>query len=763
MNQRTPTGGPPRRIEGSRPPDGRYPPVRDPRRAPKRRGSSPLLAGLLYAGLGLLVLVVAAVTFLVISPPTDLMRREIVAQVKAATGRDLQIAGPMSITFYPSAGVSAGDVTLSAPPGMGGDPLLTAESIDVGVALLPLIRQEVVVDRLVLHRPVFALRVDREGRRSWDTAQIEAPHRVRLAQADTGEGGTRLDFSPGTALAGGSESGGERPRQSGGVSLADVRVLDGTVRYSDERTGLGYEIAAIGAEMRIPSIAAPLDAKGSFVWSSEKIDFDVKLTALQDVIEERPAKLALQLTGRPLKLSFDGAVTLNGAPSAEGQIAGDAASLRGLVGWLGTELAPGPGLGAVTAAGNVRVAENAVRLADAKLTLDGATATGTIDVTTGGARPHVRADLAVSGLNIGNFGAGSGARPPSTPDQPSAPATETPAPAAPDSIEDLLDTPQPAPGPQVKGYTKRAGWSTEPFDLRPLGRFDADAKLALNSCSYRNIQLDGSQVSLALKDNVLKATFDDVQLYKGRGKGDVTLDGIGPDPAIGLNLTLSGIAVGPLLKDTADIDWLAGHANIKLALTGHGSSEAAIVQALKGTANVAVKDGALIGYDLGAAMQALADGKVPDFDGSQSDKTEFKELTGTFLIADGIAKNDDLKLTGELLRATGAGTVQLPARSLDYIVRPKILAASDAEAAKENAAGIEVPVHVTGAWSEPEFAPDVGGAINNPGTVEAVKELGKKFKGKKAGEVLEDLFGKKEDGEPSKAERLLQKFLGPKE
>ena len=262
---------------------------------------------------------------------------------------------------------------------------------------------------------------------------------------------------------------------------------------------------------------------------------------------------------------------------------------------------------------------------------------------------------------------------------------------------------------------------------------------------------------------MLKATFVDVQLYKGRGKGDVTLDGIGPEPAIGVNLMLSGIAVGPLLKDTADIDWLAGNANVKLALTGQGSSEAAIVQSLKGTADVAVKDGALVGYDLGAAMKALADGKVPDFDGSQSDKTEFKELTGTFLIADGVAKNDDLKLTGPLLRATGAGTVQLPERSLDYIVRPKIVAASDAEAAKENAAGIEVPVHVTGAWSEPEFAPDIGDAINNPGTVKAVKELGKKFKGKKAGEVLEDLFGKNEDGEPSKAERLLQKFLGPKE
>ena len=349
----------------------------------------------------------------------------------------------------------AGDVTLSAPPGMGGDPLLTADSIDVGVALLPLLRQEVVVDRLVLHQPVFALRVDREGRRSWDTAQIEAPRRVRLAQADTGEGGTRLDFSPGTALAGGAEPGRERPREIGGVSLADVRILDGTVRYSDERTGAGYEIAAIGAEMQIPSIAAPLDAKGSFVWSSEKIDFDAKLTAPQDVLEDRPAKLALQLAGRPLKLSFDGAVTLKGAPSAEGRITGDAASLRELVGWLGTELAPGPGLGAVTAAGNVRVAENALHLADAKLTLDGATATGTIDVTAGGARPHVSADLAVSGLNLGNFGARAPApRPASAPDRADSACARDTCTGRAAIRSRICSSPKPAPGPQVKGYTQ---------------------------------------------------------------------------------------------------------------------------------------------------------------------------------------------------------------------------------------------------------------------------------------------------------------------
>jgi AsmA protein len=134
------------------------------------------------------------------------------------------------------------------------------------------------------------------------------------------------------------------------LSLGDIRIIDGTVRYNDERTGSGYEIGAITAEMRLASIARPLDAKGSFVWSHEKIDFDGKLTSPQDVLEDRPAKLVLNLSGRPLTFGYDGSVALHDAPSAEGAVTGSAASLRTLAQWLGAELAPGPGFGEVSIA-----------------------------------------------------------------------------------------------------------------------------------------------------------------------------------------------------------------------------------------------------------------------------------------------------------------------------------------------------------------------------------------------------------------------------
>ena len=137
----------------------------DRRQVPQPR-SSALSGVLLYGGVALLALGVGAATFFIMSPPSDYIRREIIARVKAETGRDLTIAGGTSFTVFPSLGLRLSDVSLSAPPSMGGDPFVKAANFDVGVRLLPLLRQEIVVDRLELNEPVFSLRVDAEGRKA---------------------------------------------------------------------------------------------------------------------------------------------------------------------------------------------------------------------------------------------------------------------------------------------------------------------------------------------------------------------------------------------------------------------------------------------------------------------------------------------------------------------------------------------------------------------------------------------------------------------
>ena len=67
---------------------------------------------------------------------------------------------------------------------------------------------------------------------------------------------------------------------------------------------------------------------------------------------------------------------------------------------------------------------------------------------------------------------------------------------------------------------------------------------------------------------------------------------------------------------------------------------------------------------------------------------------------------------------------------------------------------------MTGPWSAPKIEPDLEGALNSEKNLNAAKEIGKKLGGKEVGEAIDNLLKKGENGEPSKAEKFLDKIFG---
>ncbi len=709
---------------------------------------------LLYGGVGVLAIAVFAGTFFVMSPPTEFIRREIVARVKAETGRDLTIAGPASFTIFP-AGLRLNDVTLSAPAGMGGEPLLKAASFDVGVQLLPLLSQKIVVERVALNDPIFNLRVDGEGRKSWDMAGVRsgAEDRIRFAGASGGNSVGALIVSSANAA----------PRDLEAVSINDISVTNGAVRYNDERNGAWGRFDGINARFALPALDQPLTGTGSFLADGETFKFNSTLTTPAILGERRSANLALEVSGVPLSFGYEGTV---GGSEAGGTITANSPSLSALGQWWGTPVSPEAGAGAVSLSAKLASTGTSVQLSNIDLKAGRATAAGAVAFEERqGQRPHVSADLRIAGLDVASLPLGADLRasvgkgravPAPTPL-----SLDAPSPAGdPQSIEDLLEQPG-QPGPRVKGYTHREGsWSTEPIDIKALGLVDGEARLQLADVTYGRTKIDGAQVALDLKDQVATLQLSELRLYKGLGKGVVTLDATGSGAVFASDITLTGIAAGPLLRDSAQVEWLNGTADISWKVNGRGANEAAIVSSLEGSSRVAVNNGAVAGFDLGGALNQLSEGGIPDFKHDPSKRTTFRSLTGSFTIANGVATNKDLKLDSPHLHASGAGTVNLPERSLDYTVTPKLVANLAGDGGEKDAAGIEVPVHITGPWQKPEFAPDIAGALNSQGTVDAVKQIGKQLKGKKAGEVVNELFGKSSDGGPSKAQKLLDGLFG---
>ncbi len=731
--------------------------------APRERSMFATVAIAAVAGLGILAAV--AVAFLVIAPPVDLIRREAIAAVKRETGRDLVIRGDAGLTLYPNVGVTLGDVSLSAPPGMGGPPTVTMKQLDVAVKLMPLLQQRVEVKQLVLTRPAFDLRVDRNGRASWDFA-LRGDHTTRLAAAAgtgpvTDAGASQLVLAQAATAA-------KLPaatRQAlGELSLDDVRIVSGTVDYADERNGTRHKLTSLDATVSAAKLTMPLRARGDTDWQGQTVNFDATVTNLATLIDEKRAKLAVEIKSRPLEANYTGSLDAANGIGLDGNVTASAPSLRALAQWAGHALPPNDGFGAFTLATRLKAQGDSLTLDNADVSLDGMRAVGRIAATLASPRPQVKADLKIAELTIdpyfsgGSVGAPASAAPASK--APAAQAPPAPAPpsappaAAPQSIEDLLER---GNGPRVKGYTARTGWSDERLDLAMLDLVDADARLAVGKLRVRDVSVGQSDVVLALKNRVARTTFERVQLYQGTGRGTITIDASGPSPALAANLVVDGVAAAQLLKDTASIDWMSGTGKVTLALTSSGATQRELVSALDGRAEIAFTDGAVTGFNVAKAVRGLSQGKLTGLNASAGEKTDFSQLSASFDIADGIATNQDLTLLSPLLRVSGSGRILMPDRQLDLLIKPKIVADTTGQGGAIDLAGIEVPVKITGPWDRPQYTPDLS-KIDAGQAVKAVEQIGKNLKGKNADEIVDDLFGKGSK-ESEKAKKFIDKLF----
>jgi AsmA protein len=106
------------------------------------------------------------------------------------------------------------------------------------------------------------------------------------------------------------------------------------------------------------------------------------------------------------------------------------------------------------------------------------------------------------------------------------------------------------------------------------------------------------------------------------------------------------------------------------------------------------------------------------------------------------------------LRVSGAGNFNLPARTLDYTVRPKVASLNaSTDRAVINLSNVEVPVHIDGPWDKPNFS-----LVGQEQILDAVKQIGKNIKSQEVQDAIKSLLG--EDGQQKvKPRDVLEKLL----
>jgi AsmA protein len=688
--------------------DGARPPTT---KRPVARGGDQ--SWLVYAAVSLVGLVVGVGSFILANAPTEAIRDDIAAAVKAETGRELSVSGGASFHLFPSPGLNLRDVTLAAPAGMGGGPTLAIAELDVTVAPWALLAGRIEVQRVTIRRPVLDLRIDAAGRRSWDRAELAPVGRVRLADA----GGSRNDASPAAP-----EAGRQRPPH---VKVGSVDIEGARVSFRDDRYAKSAEIERIDGRLTLDPAEGPARISGTMVAAGEAVGFEASLGSVDGLIRKTEQPLVLHLKGAPLEMTLEGKLRVDQEIGFGGHIVARSPSARQLIGWLGTRLPPSGGFGPLTFSGDLRVEGPALSLSDGAATLDGATANGDIAVDTRGARPHVTARLGVSRLDLDLYSALAG---------------EVPANPSGGTRGDDAS--------RVKGFVGRAGWSEEPIDTTLLGLVDGQANLRLGGLKVRGIDAGAAAATVTLEGKRLVWRLEKADLYSGEVRGTVSADASTVPLRLMVDLSGTGISMQPLLRDGAAFDWLAGKGNVVVKLRGEGASERDVVASLAGGVDVDLADGAIVGFNVAKVLRGIGQGRFGDFDRVASERTDFSEMKAHFAVANGVASNQDLKVVSPLLRVSGAGKIELTERRIDYTARPRLVASltgqGSTEPQGETAKGLEIPVRITGSLDKPDIHADVAGILKDPDkTIEAVKEIGRQLGGKKTGDFLDKLFGKR--------------------
>jgi AsmA protein len=664
-----------------------------------------LLKWALWGGLVFAILAAACATYLALTFDPNRYKPEIERLVRDETGRTLKLSGRLQLTFYPSVGVRLAGLSLSER--LSEQEFLSLESAHASVKVLPLLRGDVVVDAVRFSGLKARVVQGKDGRFNFDDllggekAKAIPPAKDK-PKADPGvEAKSKVE----------KKSGGTGPVDfqvssvrfdRAAIDYRDLRT-DSEMLFSDMRLTTGRIAGNAGGKLELsarakgrnPDLDVVLELRSGYklglpdAIGLQKLDFKLKgaaagLTGLE-LAADGDAGFDLprnQLRVEALSLSFKGA---NGPDQLDGmlKLAGARLSERTLdVPKLSADITlASAGLPAPLRPLKLPLSGSAkanFEKQTASLELAGKIDQSQVKAKIGLARftpPSYSFDIEIDRLNLDRYLAA---------DKPAA-------------------SPAPAPAPAIAAPGKS---SETPVDLSPLKGLNGEGMVRIGALQVRGLRLAEVKAELRAAAGRVDIAPHSARLYEGSVAGDLALDANAN--RISLKETLTEVAIGPLLKDVAEKDYVEGKGDVSLDVSAAGATIEAMKRALGGTAKVHLREGAIKGFDAADILRRTQSvvGAQTNREGQRGGRTQFGELKASFRIANGIARNDDLDVQGPGLRIVGSGIIDIGRSRLDYRIIPRLVTRADGR-------GIEAPTHLSGSFDDMEVEVNYGQVLRD--------------------------------------------------
>lgn len=290
-----------------------------------------------------------------------------------------------------------------------------------------------------------------------------------------------------------------------------------------------------------------------------------------------------------------------------------------------------------------------------------------------------------------------------------------------------------------------------PIDLSALKSLQANGSIKIGTLKVANIQSSNVRLDIKSAGGRVNVSPLSANLYEGTMRGALSATA-SANPQLSLQQQLTGINIGPLLRDVADKDLLEGRGNVALDVATQGATVSAMKKNLNGNAKVNLVDGAIKGINIASSLRSaqaslgLKGGSTTQ-GASSTEKTDFSELSASFNIRNGIARNDDLTAKSPLLRLGGNGDINIGADSMDYLAKATVVGTLKGQGGKESTdlRGVTVPVRIYGAFDALKYKLDVGALASETAKAkleEKKEEVTEKIKEKATEKLLKGLFGR---------------------
>jgi AsmA protein len=658
----------------------------------------PVKYGLLGLGAVVVLVIGGAAVFALTFDPNS-YKGQIEAAVKEKTGRTLKLAGNLELAFWPSLGAKVAGVTLSEKA--NDREFLSLESAHASVAVLPLLHGAVLVDGIRVAGLKANVIKDKQGKFNFSDL-MEAP-------ADKPASGAKPA---------------EPAKGAVGFDIGSVRIERSSVSYHD--LGSGQELSLSDIDLSTGRIAEKADGKLKFSVQAKgrNPDLDAKVQLSGDYKVDLPAKsyalsgvdgkltgtvakeaLEAKLSAPRISIAADSAkgeaVTVEaklGARQVNLKIAGLEGSAKALtIPKLSAQVSmPMPDLPQKTLQANVEGSlqadlEKQSANADLVVKVDESTIKAKLALPRF-SPPAYNFDVDIDKLNIDRYMAAS-----------AEPAKEA-----------------------KKGPEKPAAQQETPVDLSALKGLNANGKLHIGALQARGLKVADVRAEVKAANGRADIAPHSANLYEGKVAGALSLHADGN--RITLKEDLSGVSVGPLLKDVSQKDLLAGRGNVSLDVNAAGPTVEAMKKALAGSAKVQLKDGAIKGFNLAEALRkakAAFGSKEEKVAADQKQQTDFSEMSASFTIKNGVAHNEDLDVKAPLFRISGKGDVDIGNSHLDYVTKATVVATSKGQGGGDldTLSGLTVPVHLSGSFDALKYEVNYGAVAGDLAKSKAGEKL----------------------------------------